>query len=442
MIISKIKLSKKRIVYVLFSFLLLMVFMRYGLQINIPREILLAVATSILILGDTNELIAICISCIPLHTSLDYLYVLLIGIAIFVIKNAKKIKIDMISIVILLIIIWEIMHGFMGTFSFKHEVAIMMPFLLVWMLHSVRRQTYSYDFIMKIYSIFVIGVGATLLSKTMLSSGFNIQQSIRNMQRLGNVEEDTEILGGTINPNSLGIMCVLGITVLLQKVSYGNKKKSDIVCIIALLIIGFLTMSKTFVVCLLIMFTMFFIDRRKSFNKRMKYLLYVLLILLFVGVLMLLLFPDVLDKFLMRWQENDIFSGRFSIMNEASTCIWSNPQIYLFGIGLQDYSKNVLHYVSYAPHDALNEILMAWGVPGFLMLVMFILSIILGAKKKNKNMGLVNLIPIMIILAKAIAGHLITSDYTMLSISLAYLSLVQDFSNSGNQYKVYNREND
>ena len=48
--------------------------------------------------------------------------------------------------------------------------------------------------------------------------------------------------------------------------------------------------------------------------------------------------------------------------------------------------------------------------------------------------NLVNYIPLLIIVAKSLAGHWITSGYTMLTIALSYLSLVYDFTNLEGQY--------
>jgi hypothetical protein len=85
--------------------------------------------------------------------------------------------------------------------------------------------------------------------------------------------------------------------------------------------------------------------------------------------------------------------------------------------------------ISVAPHDAINEIIMAWGIPGFIIFCSFLFFLIKGAKKKNPHMRLVNYIPFLIIVMKALAGHWITSGYTMLATAFAYLSMCHDFTN-------------
>ena len=52
-----------------FSMLIILLglcFLRYALQIDFPRGILLALAVLIALLGDRDEIIAMCICCIPL----------------------------------------------------------------------------------------------------------------------------------------------------------------------------------------------------------------------------------------------------------------------------------------------------------------------------------------------------------------------------------------
>ena len=52
--------------YGLLGVLLSLCFIRYSLQINIPVETMLAVAVLIAVMGDKDEIIAMCICCIPL----------------------------------------------------------------------------------------------------------------------------------------------------------------------------------------------------------------------------------------------------------------------------------------------------------------------------------------------------------------------------------------
>ena len=68
-------------------------------------------------------------------------------------------------------------------------------------------------------------------------------------------------------------------------------------------------------------------------------------------------------------------------------------------------------------------------MPGLILFILYIISLVAEAKKVNKNIKIANYIPLIIIVAKAIAGHWITSNYTMLTISLIYISLFFDFTN-------------
>lgn len=428
--LNSIVVNKKLFVSFLFVLLMFSVFIRYGMQINIPREVLLIISILIVFIGDNSEVVAMCISCIPLYSSFDYSYMILIAIAILLIRNRSKIKINFLILSIWSILTWELLHSFNDELSVKRIVGIILPYLFIWLLCSIDIEMLDYYFISRCYALFVAGIGVTLIAKVAAISGNNLSYSIMNMQRLGSVAEDAEVMGGAINPNALGVMCVLGITCLLQRYLYGDKKKIDILCVLFLVILGLLTLSRTYITCLSIMFFFFCIDEHKTIGQKIKYFFYSLAIFV-IGMFVLgLSSSNIINNYISRWQVADISNGRFEIIIDVAECIWSEPQILLFGLGLQNYSDKALDYVSIPPHDAFHEIVMIWGIPGLILFILFILSIIRNAQKKNKNIGVINYIPLIIIMAKAVAGHWITSDYTMLAVSLAFLSLSNNFGNS------------
>ena len=105
-----------------------------------------------------------------------------------------------------------------------------------------------------------------------------------------------------------------------------------------------------------------------------------------------------------------------------------------FGIGLNNLSEKVidLYRVSFnAPHNGIQEIIVAWGIPGLLMLGLLILMMILESNKYVRRKNALNYSILLIILVKSMAGQILTSGYTLLALAFAYLSLCQDFSEDG-----------
>lgn len=422
-------INKKIKRYTLFGSLMVLTLMRYGFQINIPQELLLLVTAIIACLGDNDDIIAMILCCIPLYSSFDYLYAVLIGSVVFAVKNATEIKIDFLTIPVLSILVWELLHSFVAGLDIRQITIMFIPYLLIWILYSYKGKRIDYDFVVGIFSFFVGGVGITLLLRVVLASGMNFMNAISKMRRLGLVEETSEVVGGVINPNSFGIMCVLAIAGLLQKHLYGKKKWIGILGIILLILLGVLTQSRTYIVCLVFMFALFVFDKKKSFKESISTLAKIV-VSIFGGILVLLiLFPTAIGNFISRWQVKDISNGRLDILTSSMDYIWSNLEVLLFGIGSQNFTEKATKMISVAPHDAINEIIMAWGIPGFIIFCSFLFFLIKGAKKKNPHMRLVNYIPFLIIVMKALAGHWITSGYTMLATAFAYLSMCHDFTN-------------
>lgn len=423
-----LKINKSTLVEILFLLLMGFIFVRYGLEWGIPTSILLIIALLIVSIGNCNEIVAMCLGCIPLYNSFDYLYVVLYGCVVLLIKNAKKIKVDITLMLVVLILVWELLHSLVGPLAIKQLVGVMVPYLLVVILHSCRNIKYDYSYISHIFVRFVALTASSLFVRNLIRYGGNILYTIQRMGRLGYIDENSTI-GGEINPNSLGIMCVLAITLVLQKQFAEKKERKNIIYLVFLMTIGFLTLSRTYIVLLVIMFCTFIIEQKGSTEKKTKIIGVIIGILLIGTIILFKVFPTVIETFGGRWMEKDLSNGRFFIMEEAVESIWSNPSILLFGLGLQEYSEKVLNVVSYAPHDALNEVLMAWGLPGLCLFGSFLIVIVISAKKRNKNIRLINYIPLILMIAKAIAGHWITSGYSMLAISLVYLSLIHDFGN-------------
>ena len=110
--------------------------------------------------------------------------------------------------------------------------------------------------------------------------------------------------------------------------------------------------------------------------------------------------------------------------------LFFSRSIYI-GVGLNDFANRLVNDYNVAfnvPHNSVQEIIVAWGMPGFTMFILLIVLIILEARKHNRQQNLINFIPIIILLIKSMAGQLLTSNYTILALVLSYLSLCQNFN--------------
>ena len=55
-------------------------------------------------------------------------------------------------------------------------------------------------------------------------------------------------------------------------------------------------------------------------------------------------------------------------------------------------------------------------------------SMLCDSQRRNRKLSLLNMIPLIIILFKGMAGQMLTSSYTMMALSFAYLSLCMDMT--------------
>ena len=187
--------------------------------------------------------------------------------------------------------------------------------------------------------------------------------------------------------------------------------------------------------CLVLMAFLMVFGNRENTRKKMK-LIFALCVLVVVAViLMSWLFPMAMEYFIGRFQVEDITTGRADLMRMYHEYITDHFNVMFFGVGLNDFSNRIVDVYSAAwnvPHNSIQEIILVWGIPGLLMMGLLLLVVLLKSKTHNRRLCLLNFIPLIIILVKSLAGQLLTSGYTLLALSFAYLSLCQIFSSEAN----------
>ena len=133
----------------------------------------------------------------------------------------------------------------------------------------------------------------------------------------------------------------------------------------------------------------------------------------------------------------DITTGRLGLMEIYHKFIVSNPRVAFFGVGLHDFMDKVLvkyQVATHVPHNGIQELIVAWGIPGVFLFGLLWLAMILRARTYHRKLTMLNFVPFLIILVKVQAGQMLDSTYTMIAFSYAYLSLAYDFGQA--QYPI------
>ncbi len=412
--------------FALLALLFGLIFVRYVFQISFPRQILLAVAILIALCSDKDELVALCICCIPLYTTIQYTFIISVCLIIYCYRFGRGIKFNLSLILILVMMAWELLHCFTGAFALLSYVGIFVPFVLCAVLMYDTEYRADYYFIVQMFSVTTLVMCVVLLSQLVVASGFNIVLALSNLRRLGMGQNE----GAELNPNTLGILCVLAVTGLIQRQMFHKKSRANIVQIVVLILFGMLTSSRTFLVCLAIMALLFLFGQKGGLARKLKFLGAILAVAVAALLLLYIFFPDLLEFYLERFQAEDISSGRTEIFKDYNEFLLSAPLAGLFGVGVQDFANKVtnVYRVSFsAPHNGMQELVVAWGFPGLAMFAIFLLILVRSSVRKSGRHTLISYIPLLILLAKAQVGQVITSSYTMLAFTYAYLSLAQSF---------------
>lgn len=417
----------------LLGLLLAACFIRYSLQVNIPLAALLAVTVLIALLGGRDETAALCLCMIPLHTSVQYTYVLLFALVLYLVKFSAGVRFNLTIVPVLLMLLWELLHCFGEPFGVAELVGDFLPLLLLAVLMCAGDEKFDYDFIVRALAVSIAAMCLCLMGRLLYAANFNLGATLSGLRRLGLDTEETNlaITGGQQNPNTLGILCVLAMTGLIQLRGSGRKKPGDGALILFLLVFGALTSSRTYLACLAIMAVLLVLGQKGSLSGKLKFLGGILLVLLAALLVLWLLFPELLEFYYGRFFMEDISTGRTDLMAAYHKFIMSDPKVLFFGIGMQDYAPKLLEVyrvASHVPHNGIQELIIAWGIPGLLLFGFLWAVMILRSRQQNKNQTLIHYIPLLVLLAKVQVGQMLDSPYTMLAFSYAYLSLCADIA--------------
>lgn len=415
--------------YFLLGILLALIFLRYAFFIGIPRAVFVAVIVCTALFADKNELLALYVCCIPLHESIDLFFSLAFISMIYVFKLFKEIRLHTDVFLVLLMIFWELLHCLWQDFSPVTFVANVLPLGVLALVMSTDMSGVDFPFIARSFAAVTLATFLTLVTRVIYFSGFDIARAVSGLQRLGmdaRSVSGTSLAGGQINPNTLGVIGVLAISGLMHLVLRKQGRKSDLLVSGALVVCGALTASRTYLVCLVFMAGLLVVCREGTVVQKTKFLGKVAGFGLVALLVMYILFPDLLIYYIGRFFVRDITTGRDMLMVLYHEFIMSNLHVLLLGIGMQNYkTKLTVDYRVYVnvPHNSVQELVIAWGLPGIVMIGALIWFMFRSSRRSRNYDRLLGAIPLLVLLLKSLAGQLLCSSYTMLAFSYAFISM-------------------
>ena len=144
---------------------------------------------------------------------------------------------------------------------------------------------------------------------------------------------------------------------------------------IILFIYGALTISRNFILSTIVLFLLFLLF--SELKRKIWYMIIPIVLLVIINEIS----PAILENILKRFQVDDITNGRGEITLEYFRSWLERVDAMLFGFGIQDYQ--IKYNVSESIHNATMEILLVWGIIGF---VAFSSLVVTAISKNMKNM--------------------------------------------------------
>jgi hypothetical protein len=160
----------------------------------------------------------------------------------------------------------------------------------------------------------------------------------------------------------------------------------------------------------------------------------VLLILLIGVVLIYIFIPSLFTNILERFSRKDGWNGRDDLLLYYSQFLLRTPMYALFGIGAQQIFEKVSPFfpVIDVPHMGLQEVWLAWGVVGVvLMLVLFWRLLDTSKRYAQGKRHLYQFIPFGLTMLFTMSGQLLTSSRALMALTFAYVCLCIPKKNPG-----------
>ena len=439
--VATINLSKRLHIFPIgLLCIILMLFLRDYVGLAIPSFVFLLLTTLIVLFGDKSDIINICVCLIPMLNAFQTKYALIIAMIAYFIRfgeKKQKFKANMIIFPLMVLVVWEIIHGLAGEFAPIEIIRLFVELLFCLFVVSIPYRTINYNYMARSLAFTTICICFIILLVQLKQTHYQINLLFSGIYRFGyGVNMDRLSVG--FNPNILSFICLTSIECLCFVYYKKESKVTDTIMIVFLIVFGLLTMSKKFIVCGAI-FTIMFLFEQKTLGKKLKYILSLSILSLIALFILSKVFPSVVDMIISRFNVDDISSGRIDITSFYNNQIASSPDLAWFGVGYYKYAEklNTMFPGSSIPHNGIQELIVMWGIPGFLFFCWFIKEIVASGIRVNKGIKYANYIPILMILFFCMAAQMVSSTVIVMLIAVSYICLCE---NTNNEHKEQRRD--
>ena len=420
--------KKHRLFWIMMAGFMFLIFVRNIYKIEYPIAILLGYACFMAMLADHDETMALAVSFIPFSAAFQYRYALLAIIVIYAIKHWEEMKnINLYAYIpLVLMMCWEASHALLGEFSLVLYLQGFSELMFCSFVISLPNKKFDYSLISRVLAITIVFCCSVSLWKLLETVDFDFEALfLDGNYRFGIVEEDASSYVLNYNANALGFMCNMGMLSILLRMAKHKANIFDIVLIVAQIVLGFLTVSRSFTICLLLSVLLYVFAVSKNVGSFLKYFIAIGAVVAIALLVINFTAPYIIENLFDRFGEDDVTGGRTGLLEWYNEYLFDSPGHFLFGTGLQNILDKVNmsaeSVVNNVPHNGLQELLVVWGVLGILLLGYMI--VLMLKLHENKSLRFANIIPAIVMFVMIQSGQLITSGKNILALFFIYVIL-------------------
>lgn len=414
-------------VYLLAMFALMLV--RYLLKVNVPAVVFLALTLLPAWFGSKSEQLAMVASCIPLSVAFQYKYALLILSAAILIRNHWKLNRSGAFLIVMAMAVWEWWHAFYGRFDYVEYLRDFAELILLGLVVSIDLYDLDYKLIIRSLSISVVGVCVIMFVLQLQQFDYDLiavfARSAHSF-RFGQSNMEAGVYALNFNANNLGYICNLSICGVLLLASRREHKWYDIILAICAAIFALMTLSRAAIVCMIMIFLAYlFLSQGTAIQKVFSGIGGILAAVIAM-MLVWVYVPSVFENLQERFQRSDVSGGRTSLVLYYGQFILSSPAYFLGGIGMQQIFEKVSPYypVHDVPHMGLQEVWVAWGLIGVLMILLLFWKIVTTSRQYAQGRRQAyQFMPFALTLVFTTSGQLLTSSRALMALTFSYVCL-------------------
>lgn len=321
--------------------------------------------------------------CASLYSqALQINYIFVISAVVLILKHHKSMKLSYPIGMLCILALWELLHFYIPPFSMGSYLRFCS--MLFFFAAALSLKADNIKKIIDIYLVNAVFAMFDILMQYLMYHGYSLMNVLTSKYRFGNVyllnnEVTQRVFDNEVN---IALFCLLGIVLSFILFRY-YKQKRYLVVFALLTVFGFMTRSKTFLICIalcFIVFCVYFYSDLRKMDKRKRKKIYIGLLVFGLASLpfVYMLLKNVLMRFL---TASSLTSGRTELFLAYNEYWMSSIQNIVFGIGLQE--PIIKTGAENSMHNMIQEIYVCWGAIGLLMMAAFFYTLYQKIKKEN-----------------------------------------------------------